>query len=92
MQGLSACTAATAAMLAAAAQVAFATCPSSKPGGQGVWHKGGGAGFHGALEASAMPEEVQQAMHWHEAREGPGHASLARCRFLTGCFELEDSL
>ena len=86
MQGLSACTAATAAMLAAAAQVAFATSPSCKPGGQGGWHKGVGAGFHGAVEAAAVPEEVQQAMHWHEAREGPGHASLARCRFQTGYY------
>ena len=65
-------------MLAAAAQLAFATGPAPKTGGQGGWHKGGGTGFHGAFQASSMPEEVQQAMHWHEAREGLGHALTVR--------------
>lgn len=38
----------------------------------------GGVGFHGVVQAGIMPEEVQQAMHWHEVREGLGHAATVR--------------
>lgn len=78
VQGLSSCTATTAAMVAAAGHLAFATGPPAKSGGNGTKQRGVGVGFHTALEASTLPMEVQQAMHWHEAREGLGHATTVR--------------
>ena len=80
MQGLSTCPAATAAVLSGAAQVAFAMGVRSQGGQSGRPAAGfqGGVGFHGVVQAGIMPEEVQQAMHWHEVREGLGHAATVR--------------
>jgi len=68
VQGLMGCLPATAPLLAAAAHLAFTTAATAITAQRAPPSSGG---FHSNVGSSALPQEVQLAMHWQQ----PGAAA-----------------